>query len=283
MIVLSKTADLKKCTKDSGLAPVGLVPTMGALHEGHISLVREATAACPIVIVTIFVNPTQFNDKNDLKNYPRTLDQDLELLGTALRKNDIVFTPEVEEMYPEKDTRQFAFGNLDNVMEAAHRPGHFNGVAQIVSKLFIITEPDLAFFGIKDFQQLAVIKALVKQMNNRVKIVSCPIVREKDGVAMSSRNRLLDTEIRKNASVIFRTLSEAAKMIRGKDIPEIRSFVADTINNTPGFNVEYFEIADDVELIPVNSKQAMTAGRTYYGCIAVKAGKIRLIDNVQIT
>lgn len=283
MIVLNRIADLKNAVKMSGLAPVGLVPTMGALHEGHLSLVREATAKCPLVIVTIFVNPTQFNDKNDLKNYPRTLDKDLDLLGTALRNNDIVFIPEIEEVYPEEDTRQFSFGNLDNVMEAAHRPGHFNGVAQIVSKLLHITEPDLAFFGVKDFQQLAVIKALAKQMNNNVQIVSCPIVREKDGLAMSSRNRLLDPEIRKNAPVIFRTLTKAAIMIKEMDIPEIRSYVWDNINKTPDLKIEYFEIADDVELIPVNHKHSMIAGRKYYGCIAVKAGNIRLIDNIEMS
>lgn len=282
MIVLSRTADLKQSSKATGLAPVGLVPTMGALHEGHISLVREAISACPLVIVTIFVNPTQFNDIRDLKNYPRTLDNDLTLLGQVLRKNDIVFTPEVEEMYPEKDTRQFSFGNLDLVMEAAHRPGHFNGVAQIVSKLFMITEPDLAFFGIKDFQQLAVIKALVKQMNSSIEIVSCPIVREKDGLAMSSRNRLLDPEIRRNAPLIFRALTEASKMLKTKDIPGIRSYVLDTINNLPGFDVEYFEVADNVDLTPIKSKQAMATDRTYHGCIAVKAGNIRLIDNIEM-
>lgn len=283
MIILSSIADLKTSVRKSGLAPVGLVPTMGALHKGHLSLVRDATAKCPLVIVTIFVNPTQFNDKNDLKNYPRTLDKDLDLLGTALRKNDIVFTPEVGVMYPEEDTRQFSFGNLDRVMEAAHRPGHFNGVAQIVSKLFNITEPDLAFFGIKDFQQLAVIKALVRQMNSNIQIVSCSIVRENDGLAMSSRNRLLDPDIRKNVPEIFRTLTIAAKMLREQDIPVIRSYVVEKINKTPGLKIEYFEVADDVELIPVNNKHEMIAGRKYYGCIAVKAGNIRLIDNIEMT
>lgn len=282
MIVHGRIADLKDAVRKSGLAPVGLVPTMGALHEGHLSLVNEATAKCALVIVSIFVNPTQFNDKNDLEKYPRTLDQDLAMLSPILRKNDIVFTPEVEDMYPEEDTRQFSFGNLDTVMEAAHRPGHFNGVAQVVSKLFIITEPDLAFFGIKDFQQLAVIKALVKQMKSSIRIISCPIVREADGLAMSSRNRLIDPEIRKNAPAIFSTLSEAAIMIRDKDIPEIKSYVWDKINNTRGLKTEYFEVADDVELIPVNHKHSMIKGRKYYGCIAVRAGNVRLIDNIEM-
>ena len=165
MIIIRTISELRKRRNKPELYPVGLVPTMGALHEGHLSLVRAAVTKCPLVVVSIFVNPTQFNDKNDLKNYPRTLDKDLELLGSVLRKDDIVFTPDVKEMYPEEDKRVFNFGNLDKVMEALHRPGHFNGVAQVVSKFLSIVRPDLAFFGIKDFQQLAVIKALVKQLN----------------------------------------------------------------------------------------------------------------------
>lgn len=282
MNLISTITDLKKKIKKPELSPVGLVPTMGALHEGHLSLAEAAVGKCPLVIVSIFVNPTQFNDKNDLKNYPRTLDEDLDLLGRVLRKDDIVFTPAVEEMYPEEDTRKFSFGNLDRVMEALHRPGHFNGVAQIVSKLFSITDPDIAYFGIKDFQQLAVIKALVKQMNSGIEIVPCPIIRESDGLAMSSRNRLLEPEIRKNAPVIYKTISEAAEMIKEKDIPEIRKFVAGRINSIPGFNLEYFEVADDVELIPAQHKHEIIPGRKYYGCIALKAGKIRLIDNVEM-
>ena len=173
--------------------------------------------------MSIFVNPTQFNDKNDLKNYPRTIENDLEMLETVLRENDIVFTPDVKEIYPEEDKREFRFGNLDNVMEALHRPGHFNGVAQVVSRLFEIVKPDIAFFGLKDFQQLAVIKELVRQTDNKVKIIACPIIREKDGLAMSSRNRLLEPEIRKNAPVIFKTISAASEMISENDIPEIRN------------------------------------------------------------
>jgi pantoate--beta-alanine ligase len=263
-------------------SPLGLVPTMGALHDGHLSLVENAVSRCPVVVVSIFVNPTQFNDKNDLKNYPRTLENDLKILGKVLRDNDIVFTPEVKEIYPQRDTRQFRFGNLDNVMESLHRPGHFNGVAQVVSRLFEIVKPDLAFFGMKDFQQLAVIKKLVLQMNNKVRIIPCPIVRETDGLAMSSRNRLLEIEIRKRAPVIFNTLSAASSMIRDNDITEIRKFVENNINNTLGFALEYFEIVDDTELIPVGRKGEMTSEKQYYGCIAVKAGKIRLIDNVRI-
>jgi pantoate--beta-alanine ligase len=282
MKVINTVADLQKLILEEDISPVGFVPTMGALHEGHLSLVENAVSKCPVIVVSIFVNPSQFNDKNDLKNYPRTIESDLKMLGTLLRSTDFVFTPSVMEIYPEEDTRKFHFGNLDNVMESLHRPGHFNGVAQVVSRLFDIVKPDIAFFGLKDFQQLAVIKELVRQTNNKVTIISCPIVREKDGLAMSSRNRLLDEEIRKNAPVIFKTISTASVMIRENDIPEIRKFVEKSINSTDGFTLEYFEIVDDTELIPVNRRTEMKTGRKYYGCIAIKAGKIRLIDNIII-
>jgi pantoate--beta-alanine ligase len=254
---------------------------MGALHEGHVSLAENAVKQCPVIVVSIFVNPTQFNDKNDLKNYPRTLDSDLGLLGKILRESDLVFTPDVREIYPAEDTRVFHFGNLDHVMEALHRPGHFNGVAQVVSRLFEIVKPDIAFFGLKDFQQLAVIKELVRQTGNKVKIIGNPIIRENDGLAMSSRNRLLDPDMRINAPVIYKTISTAAEMIDNYDIPAIKSFVEKSINNINGFEIEYFEIVDDIELIPVKSKSEMKQGKQYFGCIALRAGKIRLIDNIK--
>jgi len=282
MKVISTVRDLQKSLDKLKLAPIGFVPTMGALHEGHLSLVRAAEEQSPIVVVSIFVNPTQFNDKNDLKNYPRDIEKDLGLLKNILREKDIVFTPSVEEIYPEKDKRVFSFGNLDRVMEAKHRPGHFNGVGQVVSRLFDIVKPDLAIFGQKDFQQLAVIKELVRQTGDRVKIIGHPIIREKDGLAMSSRNMLLEPEIRKNAPVIYKTISAASEMIADKDIPEIRTFLEKEINNVPGFSIEYFEIADDAELVPVNFKKEMQKGKRYFGCIAVRAGKIRLIDNIEI-
>jgi pantoate--beta-alanine ligase len=263
------------------LAPVGFVPTMGALHDGHLALVESAVKQCPLVVVSIFVNPTQFNDKNDLKNYPRTLDNDLALLRKAFRENDIVFTPDDNEIYPEEDKRKFNFGNLDNVMEALQRPGHFNGVAQVITRLFEIVKPDIAFFGLKDFQQLAVIKELVKQSGDKVKIRSIPIIREKDGLAMSSRNILLEPPIRENASIIFKTISSASLMIKEYDIPEIKSFVENSIAKVTDFKVEYFEIVDDIELLPVSKKHEMKKEKSYYGCVAVKAGKIRLIDNIR--
>jgi pantoate--beta-alanine ligase len=282
MKVIITVNELQNQIKKLHFAPVGFVPTMGALHEGHISLVESAVEKCPVVVVSIFVNPTQFNDKNDLKNYPRTLEDDLALLKRVLRENDIVFTPDVKEIYPEEDKRKFTFGNLDNVMEALHRPGHFNGVAQVVSRLFDIVKPDIAFFGMKDFQQLAVIKELVKQTGNHVKIVGNPIIRESDGLAMSSRNTLLDPAIRNHASVIYKTITAISAIIAKSDIPEIRSFVKESIEKYEGFKVEYFEIVDDTELIPLHNKDEIIKGKRYFGCIAVQAGRIRLIDNIEI-
>lgn len=281
MKVLSTVAELQSVLRSMHMSPVGFVPTMGALHEGHLSLTKMAINQCSVVVVSIFVNPTQFNDKNDLKNYPRTPESDLDLLKKVLRENDLVFTPGTKEIYPEEDDRQFRFGNLDNVMEALLRPGHFNGVAQVVSRLFEIVKPDIAYFGLKDFQQVAVIRALVKQTGNKVKIIGCPIIREKDGLAMSSRNRLLDPEIRHRAPIIYKTIFITTQMMKNHDIPEIKKFVAENINSVGGFKTEYFEIVDDTELVPVHTKEEMKSGKRYFGCIAVRAGKIRLIDNIE--
>jgi pantoate--beta-alanine ligase len=261
----------------------GFVPTMGALHEGHISLVKTAARNCQMVAVSIFVNPTQFNDPDDLKKYPRTPGADTARLSGILRENDFVFIPSVAEIYPEPDNRIFDFGNLDKVMEGIHRPGHFNGVAQVVSRLFDIIRPSAAYFGQKDFQQLTIIRELARRNYPKINIVSCPIVREKDGLAMSSRNRRLLTEHRLRAGEIYRTLRTAASMITATDIEEIRKFVAGNINMIPGFRLEYFEIVDDISLKPVTGKNEMSPGRKYFGCIALFAGEVRLIDNIEIT
>jgi pantoate--beta-alanine ligase len=233
------------------------------------------------VVISIYVNPTQFNDKKDLKNYPRDIKSDLDLLRKVIRKDDIIFTPDDKEIYPVEDKRIFHFGNLDNVMEALHRPGHFNGVAQVVSRLFDIVKPDVAFFGMKDFQQIAVIKELVRQYKYNVKIVGNPTIREPDGLAMSSRNRLLEPEMRKRVPLIYKTISSASGMIHKNTISEIRNYVRGTIEKANGLHVEYFEIVDDTNLIPVNTRREMKKGNRYYGCIAVQAGKIRLIDNIE--
>jgi len=271
---ISTLQDALKEERLKGLK-VGLIPTMGALHEGHLSLVKKAAGLCDIVIVSIFVNPTQFNDKNDLANYPRTLEQDMNLLSSV--HCDYVFSPAVEEVYPVPDTRKFAFGNLEMVMEGAFRPGHFNGVAQVVSRLFEIVFPDMAFFGRKDFQQLTIIKEMVQQMNYPVEIVPCDIVREKDGLAMSSRNRLLLPEHRDCAPMIFKTLKEAKDLVLVKSVAEVKEFVVNQINANQLLKVEYFEIVDNITLMPVGS---WSQTGTKVGCIAVYAGEIRLIDNI---
>jgi len=282
MKVVSTAKELQKAVEKHQFSPLGFVPTMGALHDGHISLVKNAIKVCPLIVVSIYVNPTQFNDKNDLKNYPRTPEEDLAMLRKVLRENDLIFIPDDREIYPDEDKRIFHFGNLENVMEALHRPGHFNGVARVVSRLFDIVKPDIAFFGLKDFQQLAVIKELVRQTGNKVNIVGNPIVREDDGLAMSSRNRLLDRKARKNAGIIFSAISAAADMISRHDIPYLAGYVKKTIEEAGSFEVEYFNIVDEEELKPVNSKAEMKREKRYFGCIAVRTGKIRLIDNIEI-
>ena len=260
--------------KNSGKT-VGFVPTMGALHEGHISLVKKSNANNDITVVSIFVNPTQFNDKNDLKNYPRTLEKDLLLLEEA--GANIVFNPSEQEMYPEPDSRVFNFGQLDKVMEGAHRPGHFNGVAQIVSKLFDAVPATNAYFGLKDFQQLAIIRQLVKQLNFPINIIACDIVREPDGLAMSSRNLLLTPEHRTNAVQISQTLFSAQKQKGLTSVLDIKKWVVDTLNKNEYLEVEYFDIVDGTTL---QSIEKWSDADYIVGCIAVKAGKIRLIDNV---
>jgi pantoate--beta-alanine ligase len=254
---------------------IGFVPTMGALHAGHISLVKRAVSETQFVVVSIFVNPTQFNDKSDLEKYPRNLNADLKLLEKT--ECQIVFTPKTEEIYPEPDTRKFDFGVLETVMEGKHRPGHFNGVAQVVSKLFEIVQPDKAYFGLKDFQQLAIIKEMIRQLKLTVEIVPCPIIREKSGLAMSSRNELLTLEERKNASVISQTLLEAKKLSAKKSVRELVDWVAQTINKNRYLTVEYVEIVDVRKLQPVKNWDE-NGGKVC--CVAVFCGKIRLIDNI---
>jgi len=256
---------------------IGLVPTMGALHEGHLSLIRQSIAETGVTVVSIFVNPTQFNDKKDLEKYPRNIRGDLDILQRLLGKNDLVFAPDVPEIYPEEDTRVFDFGHLDKIMEGVFRKGHFNGVAQVVSKLFDIVTPDKAYFGEKDYQQLAIITLLVKQQNYPVEIVPCPIVREADGLAMSSRNQRLSPREREDAAVIYQTLSQAIHKAKYLGVDEVKRWVIDTLNECKLLQVEYFEIVDGSQLKPV--KNWSEKGEKI-GCVAVWAGKIRLIDNI---
>jgi pantoate--beta-alanine ligase len=276
MILVKTVKELQqKLNNFRELGTVGLVPTMGALHAGHLSLVEKAAAENATVVVSIFVNPTQFNDSGDLERYPRTLESDLKLLEpTGCR---LVFAPEVDEVYPEPDTRKFNFGELETVMEGKHRPGHFNGVAQVVSKLFEMVKPDKAYFGLKDFQQLAIIKSMVNQLKLTVEIVPCPIVREKSGLAMSSRNELLTPDERANAANISKTLSEAKKLIGQKSVQELAGWVAENINKNKFLTVEYVEIVDENNLQPVNNWDEKNIK---VGCVAVYCGKVRLIDNI---
>lgn len=254
---------------------VGFVPTMGALHQGHISLVKQAVSENPVVVVSIFVNPTQFNDPKDLERYPRTLENDMKLLEPT--GCSIVFAPNAKEVYPEPDKRKFNFGKLEEVMEGKHRPGHFNGVAQVVSRLFDMVKPTKSYFGLKDFQQLAIVKNMVKQLQLPVEIVPCAIIREESGLAMSSRNELLTEEQRKNAAVISETLFKAKELKEQKSVQEITDWVTETINKNPFLDVEYFEIVDDEQLQPVLNWDEKS---TKVGCVAVFCGKIRLIDNI---
>ena len=248
---------------------------MGALHDGHLSLVDFAGRRADNIIVSIFVNPTQFNDPNDLKNYPRNTQRDLQLLSS--HHVDAVFMPGIHEVYPSPDTRQFDFGRLDKILEGRHRPGHFNGVAQVVSRLFEIVEPDIAFFGQKDYQQLLIVRKLVEYLNLPVQIVACPIVRENDGLAMSSRNQLLTPEERLHAPVIFQTLITAREMARKETFRKVREWAVEQLNNDPLIDVDYFEIVNAENLEnAVDGKEPSEV----IACVAVKIGKIRLIDNL---
>ena len=255
---------------------IGFVPTMGALHPGHLSLIDYSLKSTDITISSIFVNPTQFNNINDLKDYPRVVENDLQLLKKV--GCHAVFIPSEGEMYPEKDTRVFDFDGIDTVMEGEHRPGHFNGVAQIVSKLFDAVLPHKAFFGQKDFQQVAIIKKMTQKLNYGIDIVACPTVRECDGLAMSSRNKLLTDQHRDIAHIIYKTLTDASKIFNDKsNIDEVKRWVADEIGKLTLLELEYFEIVDELTLKP--QKQAIKSGNLI-GCIAVWAGSVRLIDNI---
>lgn len=256
---------------------IGLVPTMGALHEGHASLVRRCVSENNVTVVSLFVNPTQFNDASDLENYPRTLEADcalLEQLGV-----DFAFAPSVKEMYPVPDTREFSYPPVSTVMEGAHRPGHFNGVCQVVSRLFYIIKPERAYFGEKDWQQIAVVKAMVKHLGIAVDIVECAIVREADGLAMSSRNTRLSEEERAIAPNIYCVLKESLEYAKLHDVKETHDFVVDTLNNIDGLEVEYFSIVEGDSLQDV---EHWDDSQHIVGCITVYCGTtpIRLIDHI---
>ena len=265
---------IKLCKQEGKV--VGFVPTMGALHDGHLSLVKQAKKCCDVVAVSIFVNPTQFNDPKDLERYPRTLENDVKLLETV--GCDIVFAPTVKEIYPEPDTRQFYFGYIGDIMEGPKRPGHFNGVAQVVSRLFDIVKPDKAFFGMKDFQQIVIIRSMVSQLGYKIEIVSCPIIRESDGLAMSSRNRLLTPEHRAAAPHIHKVLSEAVNIHNTMSVNELKEWIIKSINSNPLLEVEYVEVVDEISL-KITEDWSEPGNKVI--CITVYAGEIRLIDNIK--
>ena len=280
MKVFSKIVDLQNALFDERKAgrTVGLVPTMGALHEGHASLVRSSVKDNAVTVVSVFVNPTQFNDKNDLKNYPRDLDADCRLLEDC--GVDYVLAPSVEEMYPTPDTRHFEYPPVSTVMEGAHRPGHFNGVCQVVSRLFYIVRPDRAYFGEKDWQQIAVVKAMVRQLQLPVQIVECPIVREADGLAKSSRNTLLAPDERAIAPAIYKALKDSLDYARQHSLKDTHDKVVADINSVEGLEVEYFSIVDGNTLQDIAD---WDDSPYVVGCITVYCGKtpIRLIDHIK--
>lgn len=260
--------------RERGLS-IGFVPTMGALHQGHLSLVERAARENDRVVVSIFINPNQFNDLSDLKNYPRTLDADKALLSTLAC--DYIFVPLIDEVYPEPDTRKFSFGVLETVMEGRFRSGHFNGVAQVVSKLFEMVRPERAYFGLKDFQQYSIIKNMVSRMDLPVSIVACDTMREADGLAMSSRNSLLTSEHRAVAPQIYRILQEARVEAGHFSPQEVQMHVKEKISSFKLLNLEYFEIVDELTLLPCTD---WSQPGNKVGCIAVYAGSVRLIDNI---
>lgn len=277
MKVFTSVKELRAELDRTEQSEIGFVPTMGALHAGHRSLVERARRENETVVVSVFVNPTQFNDKNDLKHYPRTPEADARLLEEA--GADFVLMPSVEEIYPEPDTRQFDFGQIDKVMEGATRPGHFNGVAQVVSRLFAIVRPARAYFGEKDFQQIAVIRAMVEQLHLPVQIVECPIVRGEDGLALSSRNQLLDAPHRAAAPHIYATLKQAVEMSRTLDPQVLKEWVVRQVESNPLLKVIYYQSVDARTMQEVHSWNDTDR---IQGCIAVQAGDIRLIDNIRI-
>lgn len=277
MKTFTKVSELKETLSTVERADIGFVPTMGALHQGHRSLVEKARKECKVVVVSVFVNPTQFNDKTDLRNYPRTPEADAALLEAA--GADFVLMPSVEEIYPEPDTRVFDFGQIDKVMEGATRPGHFNGVAQVVSRLFNMVNPAKAYFGEKDFQQIAIIKAMVNQLGLDVEIVECPIIRDTDGLALSSRNTLLDKAHRTAAPHIYEVLKQCAGKALEMTPAELTAWVIAEVEKNPLLKVIYFQAVDALSMQQVATWEESTR---IQGCIAVQAGEIRLIDNVKI-
>lgn len=278
MKVLRTVGELRQAMEShrNAAQTIGLVPTMGALHAGHLSLMERSCRDNDITVASIFVNPTQFNNATDLKTYPRTEEKDCALLEKA--GVDYAFVPTVEEIYPEPDTRVFDLGEVAEVMEGAMRPGHFNGVAQIVSRLFSYVNPTRAYFGEKDFQQIAVIRRMAQLEGFDFEIIACPIVREADGLALSSRNVRLTPEQRQIAPAIHRTLARSLDMARDKSVGEVKQWVKEEIDRQPFMTTEYYEIVNPLTMQPTDSW--MTPDGPAVGCVTVYCGDVRLIDNI---
>lgn len=281
MLIFNKKTELtehiNKCLKKN--RTIGFVPTMGALHNGHLSLIKQAAGQNDIVVVSIFVNPTQFNNQEDLKKYPRNLEKDTALIG-QVDKDVVVYAPDVEDVYSEgQKSLKFDFDGLENRMEGAFRPGHFDGVGTVVKFLFEIVKPHNAYFGEKDFQQLQIIRTLVRKHNIPVKINACPIFREKNGLAMSSRNERLSLESRGKASVIYKVLLQAQKKFGTKSAMQVTSWVENEFKNHPEFDLEYFQIADEETLKPCLRK---SKNKKYRAFIAVFLDNVRLIDTISL-
>lgn len=276
MLHVTKISEVKTFLEENNVRSQGFVPTMGALHEGHLELVRRARKENEVVSCSIFVNPIQFNNPEDLEKYPRTLEQDLDMLQA--NGCDLVFVPSVEEMYPEPVTIKYDFGELETVMEGKYRPGHFNGVAVVVKKLFEIMEPQKAYFGEKDYQQLRIIQELVKRDSIPVGIIPCATVREADGLAMSSRNRRLSKEERAIAPLIYLVLTDASRQAGTTPVKELKEWAVSQLNGS-GFVVDYFEIAESGSLKPITEWQKGTPVRAF---TAAFLGNVRLIDNMEL-
>ena len=255
---------------------IGFVPTMGALHAGHLSLIEQARKTAEIIVCSIFVNPTQFNDKKDLENYPRPVDDDIRKLNEF--KCDILFIPEVDEMYNSSEKWAIELGNLDTVLEGKIRPGHYQGVTQIVKKLFDIVNPDFAFFGQKDYQQFMVISYMVKKFRMKVKLVLCPIIREEDGLAMSSRNIYISAADRINSLALFHALSKFRALYKTKSILQLKTEITSFLKSAPGIEMEYFEIFNAKSFKPATTKRS----GSIIALVAAKVGSIRIIDNMII-
>lgn len=280
MHVFTTAADLQSFGEASRRAGrrIGLVPTMGALHDGHLQLVQAAAADCDDVVASIFVNPTQFNNPDDLRLYPRLPEQDTALLAGA--GCTALFMPPVAEMYPQPTVLRFDFGALERVMEGAHRPGHFNGVATVVSKLFHMARPHRAYFGQKDFQQVAVVRQLIADLSFDLELVVAPTIRETDGLAMSSRNRRLSAEARAVAPLLYQVLTEAASQVRQGLAPaQVQAQALAALGQEPQFAPEYFEVANAHTLQPLAGYEA---GQAVVLCVAAHLGGVRLIDNIVV-